>query len=147
MRVFFCLAILLMLNADVFSQQQNPVQPPVSQDYLKKSKKQKKAGWILLGGGVVLIATAAIIPRGDLEYDGITVGPYSSDKYQNDGIKSGFLIAGGITALGSIPFFIVSHKNRKRAASVSLKMEKAVYIYKQNFAATQFPAVRMKMIF
>ena len=147
MRVIFCLAILLMLNADVFSQQQNPVQPPISQDYLKKSKKQKKAGWILLAGGAVLIATAAIIPRGDLEYDGITIGPYSSDKYQNDGIKSGFLIAGGITALGSIPFFIVSHKNRKRAASVSLKMEKAVYIYKQNFVTTQFPAVRMKMNF
>ena len=145
MRIIFCLPILLVLNTRVFSQQQNPVQPPVSQDYLKKSKKQKKAGWILLAGGTVLIATAAIIPRGDLEYDGITIGPYSSDKYENDGIKNGFLIAGGITALGSIPFFIVSHKNRKRAASVSLKMEKAVYIYKSNFAATSFPALRMKM--
>jgi len=147
MRILLCFTLLLVLNASAFSQQQNPAQTPISKDYLKKSKSQRKAGWILLAGGAVLIATAAIIPRGDLEYDGITVGSYSSDKYQNDGIKSGFLIAGGITALGSIPFFIVSHKNRKRAASVSLKVEKAVYIYKQNFAATQFPAVRMKMNF
>jgi len=147
MRIIFCLPILLALNTGAISQQQNPVQPPVSEDYLKKSKKQKKAAWILVGSGAVLIATAAIIPRGDLEYDGIDIGPYSSDKYQNDGIKSGFLIAGGITALGSIPFFIVSHKNRKRATTVSLKMEKAVYIYKQNYAATRFPAVRMKMNF
>ena len=147
MRAIFYLTILIMLNAGAFSQQQNPVQPPISQDYLKKSKKQKKAGWLLLAGGSALIAAAAIIPRGDLEYDGITVGPYSSDKYENDGIKSGFLIAGGITALGSIPFFIVAHKNRKRVSTVSLKMEKAVFIYNQNIVSSSYPAVRMKMKF
>ena len=147
MRIIFCLAALFVLNSRVLSQQQNNVQPSISHDYLKKSKAQKKAGWVLLAGGTVLIATAAIIPRGDLKYDGITIGPYSSDKYGNDGIKSGFLIAGGITALSSIPFFIMSHKNQKRATSISLKMEKTGYIYNRNLANTSFPAVRMKMNF
>jgi hypothetical protein len=39
-------------------------------DYLKKSKNQKKAARILLGGGAALLATGLVIPQGEFEgYD------------------------------------------------------------------------------
>jgi hypothetical protein len=47
--------MLLFIAARLFSQQTNPNQPLVNQDYLKKpdylekSKNQKTAAWILLG--------------------------------------------------------------------------------------------------
>ena len=80
------------------------------QDYLKKSKAQKKTARILLAGGAILIATAFIIPRGDLVEDGICIGIYCSDKYKNDGIKTALLLTGAGSALISIPFLLHQKK-------------------------------------
>lgn len=141
--VFFTL--LLLISASSISQQKNPDRSSIQQDYLKKSKKQKKAGLILLIGGAGLITTSLIIPNGELTYDGICISGYCSDKYKNDGIRSAFFIAGGISMLSSIPFFIASRKNRKRSTSVSFKMEKSIHLYNQSLVYTSVPALRLKI--
>ena len=110
--IFF---LLVTMTATSFSQQTKPSPTSIKQDYLQKSKNQKKAGTILLAGGAVLMTTAFIIPKGELVDDGVCVGPYCDDKYKNDGIKSAFFIAGGISALSSITFFIAYKKNRRKA--------------------------------
>ncbi len=133
--------ILFLIGASSLSQQTNSQPSFTPGDYLEKSKKQKKAGTILVAGGAGLIATAFIIPKGELVEGSCLV----LCKYKNDGIKSVFFIAGGISALSSIPLFIVSGKNRRKATSVSFKNENTVHLYNQNLVYTSFPALRIKV--
>ncbi|MBD0368522.1 MAG: hypothetical protein ICV53_20760 [Flavisolibacter sp.] len=111
-------------------------------DYLLKSKKQKKVGWILLASGIGLMATAFIIPRGELVRDGICIGILCDDKYKNDDLKSAVFIAGGAAALGSIPFFVISSKNKKRVASASafFRMERAPVLQWIRLGMQSYPA-------
>ncbi len=145
-QIIICTMLFLVASSS-FSQQTTSQPSFTQQDYLEKSKKQKKIGTILLVGGGGLIATAIIIPKGELVYDGICVGAFCDDKYKNDGIKSVFFIAGGIAALSSLPLFIVSRKNRRKATSVSFKMENTVQLYNQYLVRTSFPALRVKVNF
>lgn len=147
MRQTIIFTMLFLVASSSFSQQTNSQPSFTQQDYLEKSKKQKKVGTILLIGGAGLITTAIIIPKGELVDDGICVGAYCDDKYKNDGIKSAFFIAGGIAALSSIPLFIMSGKNRKKATSVGFKKENSVHLYNQNLVYTWFPALRVKVNF
>lgn len=142
--IFF---LLLPLAITSFSQQIKSSPTLTKQDYLQKSKKQKKAGTILLAGGAGLIITSLIIPKGEKVYNGVCVVTLCDDKYKNDGIKSAFFIAGGISAISSIPLFIVSGKNRKKAGSVSFKNEHSAQLYNKTLVYTSFPAVRLKIIF
>ena len=115
-------------------------------DYLTRSKNQHKAALILLGGGAALIATSFVIPRGDLVHDGICIGAYCSDKYKNDGIKTGFFVAGAVAALSSIPFFIASKKNKRRAA-ISFKLERSILPGRQDMISVLYPALRARVSF
>ena len=130
-----------------FGQQTVQKKPMTQTDYLQKSKKQKKTGLILLAGGAGLIITSLVIPQGELVYDGICIGTYCSDKYKNDGLRSGFFIAGGLAALTSIPFFIASSKNKKRANVLSafLKMEKTPVLRRSMSSSQAFPVISVKI--
>ena len=61
MKKIIIYAMLLFVTANALGQQINPNQPLTRQDYLKKSKTQKKTAWILLGGGTAVAAGAAIL--------------------------------------------------------------------------------------
>lgn len=147
MRKIIFSAVLFLFSVSLFSQQPNPAPTLSDQDYLQKSKKQKKTALIFLAGGAGIIITSFIIPRGALEEDGICVGPYCDTKYKNDGAKTALLIAGGVVALGSIPFFIASKKNRRKATSVSFKMENTIQLYNRSLASASFPALQIKLNF
>ena len=141
-KIIFC-TMLLPITSISFSQKTNPEQTLTKQDYLNKSKKQKKVGSILLAGGAGLMATAFILPKGESIgncYQGICT-------YKNDETKVGLFIAGGISALGSILFFRASKKNGRIASAVSLKIENTTNLYKQNLAYTSFPALKVKVDF
>ena len=74
--------------------------------YLQKSARQKKKGWILLGSGSAFILTGVIImTRTQATFE--------------EGI-GGFTIGalGAVTALGSIPFFLVAENNKRRAFKI-----------------------------
>jgi hypothetical protein len=142
-----CISVLLLvLSVEMFSQQTTP-QTTVSTDYLKKSKNQKKAGLILLIGGTTVLITSLVIPRGELVYDGICVGVYCSDEYKNDNLKTALFLSGVALDLASIPFFIASKKNKKRAAKVStsFNMEKARVIQHATYVNKSFPALSIKI--
>jgi hypothetical protein len=138
--------LLLLFTVNAFSQQLNTKAPPIGEAYQAKSKKQKKTGRILLVAGATLIVASFVIPRGELTHDGICIGPYCTDEYKNDGLKSAVLAGGSLSALGSLPFFISSRKNRRRAASVSIKAERFKTLYSSNVSSAGFPvlAVRLK---
>jgi len=140
-------AVIVLLLASVavncFGQQNTPgsISRP---DRLQKSKNQKKAAWILLGGGAALFAIGVIIPQGE-EEEWTFYGP----DHKNDGIKAVFCLTGTLSMLGSIPLFIASGKNKRRAASVSanLQMQQSKVIQRAGFAKISYPAVAVKLNF
>lgn len=107
--IFF--VTLLIMSASSFSQQTNSHPSLTKQDYLQKSKNQKTTAWVLLGGGAVLILV------GDL------IGNSKESSFSDAG--TGVVIAGAgvLSMLGSIPLFIASGKNKRKAMSMSFKNE------------------------
>jgi len=96
---------------------------------LLKSKKQNTVAWILLGGGIAFYAAGLIV--------------YSSERAKNPSAEldilpkgTAFSAVGGSLMITSIPFFIASGKN-KRKASLILKDESVYFNFqaKKHFAS------------
>ncbi|RYE00914.1 MAG: hypothetical protein EOP50_02920 [Sphingobacteriales bacterium] len=111
MKKIVAFAMLLIVSTSSFSQQSDPSQPITRQDYFEKSKKQKTAAWVLLAGGAGLIGEGHLIGNGDEStFDDAAAG----------GI---FAILGVLSAIGSIPLFIASGRNKRRAMNVSTHLQ------------------------
>lgn len=93
-----------------FCQQADLSQPLTQKDYLQKSKKQKTAAWILLGGGFA-VGVGSIILDVSSDWD------KSEDPY-----LVGMAI-GGTSMLASIPLFIASGKNKRKAMNATTYFE------------------------
>lgn len=143
MKQVIVLAVLIMFVSAALGQQARSISTKTSADYLTKSKKQKKTARILLAGGSGLIIASLVIPRGALVYDGICVGQYCSDEYKNDNLKTVLFITGAVSDLASIPFFISSKRNKKKAtmSSVLLRMETTPVLTASGISSQHFPVV------
>ena len=141
-KLFFAL-LLISLTLSGFSQSIPKVQTSIQADYLKKSKHQKTTALVLLCGGGTLVLTGVIIPKGELIHE----NSWQQKDYKNDGIKSVFVQTGTLALLGSIPFFIVSAKNKKKALSLSFKNEAYPQIYKNSFVYNNIPSLTIKFKF
>ena len=62
MKKIFILCLLLSIAGKIFSQADTtaPI-PSVNTDYLKKSKNQKTAAWVLLATGTVMMVTGILM--------------------------------------------------------------------------------------
>jgi uncharacterized membrane protein YidH (DUF202 family) len=78
--------------------------------YLKKSKKQKTAAWVMMGGGLALATIGAGISMSQFEFNLFDSQP-SSSVAASDVLA----VTGALIAVGSIPLFIAGAKNKKRA--------------------------------
>lgn len=140
MKKIITFSMLVMIANSTFSQQTNPVPELSKQDYLQKSKKQKTAAWIMLGGGTSLmiigIASVSTEEAGSFIFGG-----------DQSGFNTGLvLFSTGIIAVGgSIPLFIASGKNKKRAMSLSFKMFQSSPLQNINFVSRPTPALSLKM--
>jgi len=142
-KITICLLLTAMAHFS-FSQQTSTTTSKVETDYLKKSKKQKKIGWILIGSGAAMFVVSAIIPEGELT-DEINYTCLCKNIHENDGIKGGFIVVGALSMLGSIPFFIASGKNKKRAASISFINERITQLVKSSFVYRSIPSLNLKI--
>lgn len=135
MKKIIIYAMLLFVTLSSFSQQINPIQPLTRQDYLKKSKNQKTAAWVLLGGLPVLTGT------------GLLIGNRKEASF-NDAF-TGAVIAGigVLSAIGSIPLFIASGRNKRKAmnASTYFKIEKTQTIQQTGISFPSLPAISIKL--
>ncbi len=106
----------------------------------KKSKSQKKTANILLAGGAIFTLTAFLIPRGE-PTGGFILG------YNNDGIKAVFGTVGFLSMLGSIPWYIVSSKNKRKAnaATISFNNQKVLFPQQNTFVLKTQPALTLKI--
>jgi len=104
------LAFLMGFSAQTFGQEMT------KENYLEKSRRQKTTGWILLGGGVAMAVAGGILFNENFILFG------ASDAEDNKaGIGGAMFVVGGLAALGSIPLFINSSSNAKKAALISFK--------------------------
>jgi len=122
--------LLLALPMSSFCQKTNDSTPSIKTDYLVKSKNQKTAAWVLLGGGVALMGA------------GYLIGNSKNASFDDAGTG---VVLGGIgflSTIGSIPLFIASGKNKRKAmkATAFIKMETAPSFQKQSFNQTSYPA-------
>jgi len=136
--IFF--TTLLIIATATFSQQTNPSPVLTKENYLLKSKKQKILARILLGGGAAFAITGMIIPKGEIVHEG-----FLGNDYKNDGIKGTFKLAGILSMAGSIPLFIASSKNKKKAASLSFKNEPFPQIQRNNFVNRNISTLSLKI--
>ena len=127
--------LLFDLPAVSFCQKTNDSVAPIKIDYMQKSKNQKTAAWILLGGGAALIGTGFIVGDGK--------------EASFDDAATGAVVAGVglLSAIGSIPLFIASGKNKRKAMNMStvIKMEKATIIERQSFVQSSYLAIAFKI--
>lgn len=143
MKKIINLTMLLAFAAASFGQQTTPKQDWKETDYYKKSKKQKTTAWILLGSGVALFTGGLIAHYNYVNNPDHLLETLSFKVTTGEVVATvGVLIAGG-----SIPLFIASSKNKKKAkaASVFIDMEKAQVLQGAVFSNQSFPAVGVRI--
>jgi len=129
--------LLLAMPAITFCQKTNDSVPAVETDYLVKSKNQKTAAWVLLGGGVALMGA------------GYLIGDSKNATFDDAG--TGVVLAGigFLSTIGSIPLFIASGKNKRKAmkATASIKMKTMPLYQAQSFIQNSYPAFSVNIVF
>jgi hypothetical protein len=121
-------ALLLIISATSFGQLANPSTPLTKQDYLKKSKSQKTAGFVFLGIAATCIAIAA---PGDVSFDVLPV----------------LVIGGAGAAVGSILLFSAAGRNKRKAMkmSASIDAKKIPDLTSSGIFSEYYPALSLKI--
>ena len=132
--IYFMLFALPVIS---FCQKTNDTVPSIKTDYLVKSKNQKTAAWVLLGGGSALIGI------------GFLIGDSKNSTF--DDAATGAVLGGigFLSTIGSIPLFIASGKNKRKAmkATTSIKMESIPLHQAQSFIQNSYPAFSVNIVF
>ncbi len=130
-KIITCFALLILANS-VYSQQTNPTAPLTKKDYLQKSKNQKTAAWLFMGGGL------------GLTFIGLNADNDNSGTQESTG-KIVPLVTGIAAISIGTTFFINSAKNKKRAESLSFKMEKTSQIQQGSLVYRSIPALSFRI--
>ncbi|MFI5133149.1 MAG: hypothetical protein ACHQEB_02380 [Chitinophagales bacterium] len=146
MKKIFVFLLLFAVSFTVFSQPVTTTAPMFKSDYLKKSKSQKTAAWVLLSGGTVLTVTGLVISSNSAINE--LASAFSSGRNDKAFVTGEVLtITGCLSMLGSIPLFISSAKNKRRAMATTafFKMETAPLIQYTTIALQSYPAFSIKI--
>jgi hypothetical protein len=134
-KIIFLIMILLPTVKSVSQTVQNA--EFTKEYYLQKSKSQKTAAWILVGAGTALTVVGAI--GFNSTYD---------DWSDNSTNTYGYLmLAGPLIGLGSIPLFITSGHNARKAATLSLNYQPVLVPDQGALVQNAQPSLSLKIIF
>ena len=153
MKKIILYTLILVIPAATFCQSTPSDMPAIKTDYLKKSKNQKTAAWVLLGGGFALTTTSIVMASSKIteDYVNVIAGVFSSEPVQENNYTAEniLLITGTASMLASIPLFIASKKNKRRAMDMSanIKMETVPSFQKQFFKQNSYPAFSLSLTF
>jgi hypothetical protein len=115
--------------------------PTLTKDYyLSKSKTQKTIGWVMLGGGIAMTTVGLIL----LDKESKKNEWYDPIEYTvNTGGSQILAGLGIVTSLSSIIFFTSSAKNARKAALISFKNQKVLFLQQNAFAFKAQPALTL----
>jgi len=135
MRKIIVCTMLLFFVVTSFCQQENSSQSLSRQDYLKKSRHQQTAAIVLLSAGLLSTALGSVqINPNSFEGGGNSQSPV-------------FLIA-GLAAIGaSIPLFVASIKNKRKATNVStyLRFERVPLLKETGLTLHPYACLALKL--
>lgn len=138
MKKTFLILVLAFLATTSFCQTQDS--SPLTRDYyLEKSKKQKTAAWVMLAGGAAMATVGLVAFSQDFTY--------SWDNPSSSSGEGGAVLgsAGFLVMLGSIPLFIASGRNARKAAAVSLNTEHVPFLVRNAFALKKQLALTLRV--
>lgn len=142
MKVLLLILIVFVFIAKTYCQ--NAEAPALSKAYyLQKSKTQKTVAWVLAGSGTVMMIAGTIINT-DQNLDNV-IGAFADEASTNENKGLWLCYVGGAAAITSVPFFISSHKNKKRAASVALSNQNIYVPFQNNFVVKTQPTLTLKL--
>jgi len=135
MKQCFIFCMLLVITVISFSQQNEPTNATVNVDYLKKSKNQKTAAWILTSGGAIAIA-------GAFAHD-------LSNIFTDTNSLTGVYIAGAAMISGGVILFTASARNKRKAASSTVSFRTGIMMETSMIRGSNknFPALNVAIGF
>ncbi len=131
MKKITTLIVLFAITLAAYCQQTNFSPTLTKQDYLKKSKNQKILAFSLAGGGAIAWLAG--------------VSKYMNREDNVDGGGEAAMIIGGTAALASIPLFIISSKNKKKAMSMSFINQRLPQLQNNGFVYRAIPSLSFKI--
>src|SRR5687768_3952317 len=134
MKQTLIILIMLLIALQTFSQDTDSLRSNFRKDLLLKSKNQKSGAWVLLGGGSALIA------------GGLLLGNRKESSF--DDAATGVIIGavGVLSALGSIPLFLASGRNKRiSTGSAHFKLETVPLTLQSPLQFRQYPAACLKI--
>lgn len=139
-KIMICFMALLISSATKGQQQPTATAPILTkEDYLQKSRKQKITALVIAGVGSDMILVGGAIGLDD-------VGGIMDAGDKNNSNLSGILIYGGIAiAAVSVPFFISSNKNKKKAARLSIQPQAGISIKNGTLVDRTVPSLNLRM--
>ena len=144
MKKIFLSLLIFALCITAGGQQTEPVNKMTRQDYLQKSKNQKTTGWILLGGGSAMALVGVILASNDNPKESNDL--FGSEIYgSNFETGAGLMVAGLAADLISIPFFISSANNARKAASIGFDNQRIFLPEYNNLVAKTQPAIILRI--
>jgi len=129
--LIFCLAFITGLSVSGQAADKN--------SYLVKSKNQKIAAFSILGAGFAVdIIALATFPK---DY-----GVLNTPEQNRQAEKSAWIFAAGtVTMLASIPFFVNSHANKRKALRMSVKSQDFPPFKNNTPYNSNYPALALKL--
>ena len=126
--------MLLFIVQQIFPQYNDTLRIPRTPDYDLKSKNQKNAAWVLLGGGTALVAAGLLIGNRNAS---------SFDDAATGAIMGGL---GVISALGSIPLFLASGRNHRRAiGTAQIRLQACPSLGRSQAPSSLYPAAYFRI--
>ena len=146
-KIISCIACLLMtLIAMTQEKAADDAFATTRQDFLNKAKKQKTAALgLLIGGGALTIGGIAWAANDfEIDLNGI-FDPNYQEPEDNSTAQGVLILTGAAAMLGSIPLFIASRKNRRRAMEISFKNEWVPQLQNNLVYQRAIPAISLRI--
>jgi MFS-type transporter involved in bile tolerance (Atg22 family) len=113
--------------------------------YLQKSKNQKTTAWVLAGTGSGLFIAGVIVGLSNASKDVIDIYTLQVPEKRDETLQNTLVITGGAVLLSSIPFFISSRTNKKKAISVTILTQPFHLLKNSQMLTANYPALSMKI--
>ncbi|HEX4875493.1 MAG TPA: hypothetical protein VFV31_02405 [Chitinophagaceae bacterium] len=142
--LFSLLFVIALLRVDAQAQAGKQLSKA---DYLKKSRNQNTAAWILMGGGVTMVSAGLIVGLSDATE---ALGSIFTGETKEPSDAGPILFyTGAASMLGSIPLFIASSRNKRNASGLSayFRLENRPLLQRSSFTKAAYPALALKIQF
>ena len=114
-KLLFFLLLVPCLFAHDAAYSQPKENDSLRQEYLRKWKNQRTAGWIFLGSGIALVSIGLVVTSAE-----VVTTTFTSE---SSGVGPTLVLIGVAAGVTSIPFFISASSKRRKAADLSLVPE------------------------